>query len=229
MAAVWFPDGSRLAFAAPLQLGNMLLIQKPINSTGQEVLLEGPDNHVPTSWSRDGRVILVTKSSSFRSSAVITGDVWALPLTGDRKPRPLLQTSAAESNARFSPDDRSIVFQSDESGRPEVYVMPFPGPGQKVPVSAGGGSVPRWRRHGKEIYHLAPDNRLMAGAVTTTGVRLEIGTPKELFELRPPGGSVGNYYDVSPDGERFLVTTTDRPPTPAPISVAVNWAAGLEK
>ena len=191
--------------------------------------MEDPYIYRPTSWSSDDRFILLRKGSAFNSPTAITGDLWALPLTGDREPVPILEGPSQETNARFAPDPRWIAFQSNESGIQEVYVMPFPGPGRKTSISAGGGSVPRWRSDGSEIFYLSDGNQLMAAPVTVTGDRVEVGEVRALFDVRLGGRrSFGYFYDVSADGQRFLINTTDQQVTPAPITVIVNWTAKLD-
>ena len=115
---------------------------------------------------------------------------------------------------------------SAESGRAEVYVAPFPGPGATVPVSTGGGTLPRWRHDGSEIFYVA-GNRLMAAPVSGQGATFEVGAARPLFEIRPRSG-VGYFYDVSPDGQRFLVNTMPES-TSTPITLVVNWPALLKK
>jgi WD40-like Beta Propeller Repeat len=118
------------------------------------------------------------------------------------KPYPWLQTQFGVQNAQFSPDGKWVAYQSTESGRFEIYVAPFPGPGGKLSVSRAGGTRPRWRRNGKEIFYLSRDYRLMAAPVNANGSTMEIGEPRELFAFRSTG--VGLPYDVSEDGQRFL-------------------------
>jgi hypothetical protein len=150
-----------------------------------------------------------------------------LPLTGERKPVPFLQTQFNEYIARLSPDGRWLAYQSNESSRYEIYVVPFSGPGGKRQVSSDGGTQPRWRRDGSEIFYLAPDTMLMAAAVNGKGSSFEVGDVKPLFETR---ANVGNHrYDVTPDGQRFLVNRSREGAASAPIRVVVNWTAGLKK
>ena len=129
-----------------------------------------------------------------------------LPLTGDRTPFPFLSTPFNELEGVFSPDGNWVAYQSNESGRFEVYVRPFPGPGGQSVVSTGGGNSPRWRPDGKELYYLAPDARLMAATVVTQGATLTPGTPEALFQTHITQGTNRQQYDVARDG-RFLINT----------------------
>jgi hypothetical protein len=109
----------------------------------------------------------------------------------------------------------------------EVYVTPFPGPGEKVVVSTAGGGLPRWHRGGKEIFYVAPDNKLMAATVTDSGTNFDVGIVKPLFELRPRGFPY--FYDVSPDGQQFLIITNqEQPLSIQPITIVVNWTSALK-
>ena len=150
--------------------------------------------------------------------------MWVLPLKGDRKPFPFIESPFFDLGSQFSPDGRLLAYNSNESGRSEVYVVPFPGPGGKVRISTAGGDNARWRRDGKEIFFLAW-NTLMAAEVTANGSRFDVGAVQRLFEVP----MVNGYwpYDVSPDGQRFLVNTLEE--AVAPLTVVVNWPAGLKK
>jgi Tol biopolymer transport system component len=138
-----------------------------------------------------------------------------------------MQTSFSESVATFSPDSRWVAYASDESGRNEVYVAPFPGPGGKWQVSADGGSWPRWRRDGREIFYMAPDNRLMVAAVEGQGSGFQISAVQALFETRARINQRA-MYDVTPDGQRFLINTIVEQAV-QPITLVVNWPALLKK
>jgi hypothetical protein len=154
-------------------------------------------------------------------------DLFLLPTFGDRKPLPFLNTQFNESEGKFSPDGRWIAYQSNESGRNEVYVAPFPGPGGKWQVSTGGGLQPRWRRDGSEIFYIDPRGNVMAAPVNGKGSSFEIGVIKQLFAARTK--PIRRSYDVSADGQRFLINTLPEQMMSAPITVVVNWTAGLKK
>jgi hypothetical protein len=146
-----------------------------------------------------------------------------------------LRTEFAERNGRFSPDGRWVAYDSNESGRYEIYVRPFSpeaGAGvDKWPVSTGGGEQPRWRGDGKELFHLGPDRRMMAVEVRTAGGRFEAGIPKALFPTRVnlrPGLSTESYA-VRADGQRFLIASEDDEAVSQPATVVLNWTAGLKR
>jgi dipeptidyl aminopeptidase/acylaminoacyl peptidase len=151
------------------------------------------------------------------------------------KPFPFLQTRANEGNAQFSPDGKWIAYQSNESGRPEVYVAPFNGssgpPGSKWQVSTNGGNLPRWRPDGREIFYisLVPNQTLMAATVSPQGEAFNVGVVAPLFPLRPPG-TLGSFFQISPDGKRFLVNMAPLvEAAPTPITVVMNWTAGIKR
>ena len=235
LASVWSPDGSRVVFNARRK-GHLDLYQKASNGAGidEELLADGLDKH-PHDWSPDGRFIL------FVVSAPKTGfDLWVLPLFGDRKPFPFTQTRFNEGLGQFSPDGRWIAYASNESGRDEVYVAPFQGRAPdaaaargasdgKWQVSTAGGSAPRWRGDGKEIFYLGGSalNKLMAAAVNGQGSAFEVGAVRPLFDTRPRWPRW--VYVVSPDGQRFLVNTLVEEAAAAPITLVVNWPALLKK
>jgi Tol biopolymer transport system component len=168
-APVWSPDGSRIAFAAYRAGGNGIY-QKTTNGAGKEQVLVSVtgDEKLPDDWSRDGRFLLYTQQDPQTHA-----DLWVLPLTSDGTPSgtatPFANTAFSEEQGRFSPDTRWIAYASDESGRSEIYIQPFPAPpngGSKTPISRDGGSQPRWRLDGKELFYSSPDGKLMAVDVT---------------------------------------------------------------
>jgi eukaryotic-like serine/threonine-protein kinase len=213
-AVIFSPDGSRIAHQAEGNRERTVVWERRSDGTGREaMLLAEPDEHEfhhPQDWSSDGRYILYTVDTTANS------DLRALPLFGERTPFDVARTSFNESNGRFSPDARWVAFQSNETGRAEIHVQPFPGPGPKSQVSVGGGTLPRWPSAGRELFYLAPDNRLMAVPVTISGSRLETGPPSALFTL-----STTSSYEPSPDGQRFLVTSVVS--EASPITVILNW------
>ena len=202
------------------------MYQKASSGAGtDDLLFEDNSDKYPVSWSPDGRFIL------YESLGGPTGiDLFVLPLSGDRKPVPFLQTPFNEAAAQFSPDGRWIVYISNESGKYEVYVASFPGPGGKWQISSGGGTLPRWRHDGGEIFYLAPDNKLMAAAVNGKGGGFEVGAVKALFERTVRRAPENGYpYDVTADGQRFLINSAPGQAASAPVTVVLNWTAGLKK
>ena len=216
---VWSPDGSRIVFSSNRK-GHIDLYQKSAGGVGNdEPLLESDLEKHPMSWSPDGRFLLY---STVDPKTKV--DLWVLPLVGDRKPFPFLQTEFNEFNGQFSPDGRWIAYTSDESGRNEIYVGPFPGPGGKQQISTSGGRQPKWRGDGKEIFYLAPDNKLMATVVSGQVASLVVGALRPLFEVHPY-----DAYDVTTDGRRFLVDTAVEQKASAPITLVLNWTADLKR
>ena len=223
IAPVWSPDGSRIVWAAWREDGLNRLYQKAANGAGQEEPLFNV-NGTPADWSRDGRFIIYNQTDPKTKV-----DVWILPLDGEQKPFPFLQTEAYESGARLSPDGRWLAYVSDESGKFEVYVQRFPSRGDKRQVSTGGGGGPHWRRDGKELFYYATDGKLMALPVGS-GESFEMGAAVALFEFRSGSGSPSAApYTVTGDGQRFLVNAIVDAEPRAPLTVVVNWAAGVKK
>ncbi len=225
----WSPDGAQIAYA-PGGGQSADLFRKPANGAGQaELLLHSAETKTPMDWSHDGRSLLFSQRGNG------TGlDLWVLPMEGDHKPVPYLVTPFSEGQAQFSPDGRWVVYTSDETGTKEVYVRPFPmSSGGKWPVSNGGGSQPRWRRDGKELFYFAPDTTLMAVPVTGAST-FQLGVPQALFRTTILGGTGGGpsvawRYDVSLDGQRFLINTALEEATSSPVNIVVNWRTALRK
>ena len=217
--SIWSLDGRRLVFAST-QKGPRDLFQKASNGAGPEnVVLADDTDKYPESWSPNSRFL-----TYMRWARGSTPDIWVLPLFGDRKPFAFIGEPFFELASQFSPDGRWLAYNSNESGRSEVYVVPFPGPGARTRISTAGGDNARWRRDGKEIFYLEL-NTLMAAGVAANGSHFEVGAVQRLFDVP----TVDGYwpYDVSPDGQRFLVNTVSE--AVAPLTIVVNWPAGLKK
>jgi serine/threonine protein kinase len=219
---VWSPSGDRIVFSSNRK-GVHDLYQKSLTQGGsEELLLSTAERKNATDWSADGRFVLFNTQDSKRN-----GDIWALPLDGNGKPFPVVQTGAEEQNGQFSPDAHWIAYQSNESGRTEIYIQPFPGPGSKWPISTNGGSQVRWGRDGKELFYVALDGRLMAVPLRiASNAPPEVGTPVALF-APPLGGTIqqGDFrhqYMVSADGQRFLVAAVTEGAS-SPITLILNW------
>jgi Tol biopolymer transport system component/tRNA A-37 threonylcarbamoyl transferase component Bud32 len=233
-APVWSPDGSRVAFAASRAGGNGIY-QKTTNGTGkeQELVNATGDPKLPDDWSRDGRFLLYTQQDPRTHS-----DLWVLPLAADGTPSgtatSFANTVFSEDQGRFSPDTHWIAYASDESGRSEIYVQPFPAPasgGSKTAISGDGGSQPRWRRDGKELFYSSPDGRLIAVDVTA-GPIFKASAPKTLFQV--PLAEIGHNegglqvlgWDLAPNGNRLLIDTATS--SSESVTVVLNWPAELK-
>jgi Tol biopolymer transport system component len=229
---VWSPDGSRIIFASD-RGGHYDLYQKVANGgSDEELVLKSGEDKYPSSWSRDGRFLLYTVVDPKTGS-----DQWVLPLEGDRKPFPIPRTGLTEGAGQFSPDVRWVAYMSDESGRPEVYVRSFladsngrySGVGGKWLISDGGGFFPHWRADGKELYYNDPRSRMVAVDVSANP-GFKAGVPALLFPapIENPLGLPGQW-DVTPDGERFLISAQASQSVQAPFTVVLNWPALLNR
>jgi hypothetical protein len=154
-------------------------------------------------------------------------DMWSLSLP-DGKATPLLKTEFTEGGGQLSPDGRWLAYHSNESGRMEVYVQPFPGPGAKWRVSRDGGQYARWRGDGKELFFVAGDRALMAVDVVG-GQTFAAGDPRPLFPIHPRARTLDYPYDVTADGRRFLVSVTSGEEAAVPITLVVDWPAALKR
>ena len=159
-------------------------------------------------------------------------DLGVIPLSGDRKPTPFLVGPSNEVQGRFSPNHRWIAYASDESGKFEVYVRPFPAQStQSTTISIAGGMQPEWRRDGKELFYISADGKLTAVPVVTEEAAFTAGTPRALFdvEVPEPTAPYPTHYVVTADGQRFLVNTVVDQPTRPALTVILNWTAALNK
>ena len=234
---IWSPDDSRIAFDSNRK-GLRNLYQKPSSGAGvEELLVESDQNKILSDWSADGRFLLY-----FSVDPQTDRDLWVLPMRADRMPWVFLKTRFSEKVGQFSPDGRWVAYESNESGRLEIYIRPFVEPadsgatghaaaatGGQWQVSTAGGIYPRWRPDGRELYYLGPNGEMMAAPITATGTTLEPGASVVLFPTRIYGGGADNQqhwqYDVTRDG-RFLINTV-LDDNASPITLIQNWKPPL--
>jgi Tol biopolymer transport system component len=207
LPAVWSPDGSSIAFAA-YRDGKSAVFRKAKDLSGSDELLCDDPAMYPTSWSPDGKTILMVKTTG--GNAADSG-IFALPLSGDRKPVAIAPAAVAPIAPRFSPDGRWIAYGSIESRRAEIYVVPYSGLGGKLQISANGGVQARWRSDGKEIFYISPDGRLTAVEVKANAAFLEVGRVQPLFG-NVASGAGPNLYDVAPAASAFWSTYSPNAP-----------------
>ena len=220
---VWSPDGGQIAFySTPTQGGEQDLYVMPSTGGESKRLLARPGLQFPDTWSPDGRFLVFEDGEGGGGAR---RDLWLLPF--GEQPKPLLVTEFDERGAVFSPDGRWLAFVTDETGRPEVYVQPFPGLGPRIAVSTSGGSQPVWARDGRELFYREGD-WLMAAAIQLDPFR--IAAQRRLFEFPAHTYNLdANFadYDVSPDG-RFLAIRNDSS-APREIHVILNWTEELKR
>jgi Tol biopolymer transport system component len=220
--ALWSPDGSRIAFSS-FPRGEVFV--RDIRSSGKpKLLFQMPAFSPLDDWSRDGRY-MIYEAIDWKTFGF---DIGLRDLqTGTN--RSLIATRANESGGVLSPDGRWIAYQSDESGADEIYVQSFPAGNERQQVSVTGGTQPKWRGDGKEIFYVSPDRKLMAVDIRP-GERLDVGTPHALFQTRiVPLIEARNHYDVTSDGQRFVVNSRRAEDSVLPITVVVGWAPEAKK
>jgi Tol biopolymer transport system component len=217
---VWSPDGKRLAFVRQTA-ATADFYQKATGGNGQEeLLLHAGINGTTLDWSPDGKWIL------YHQQERDTGfDLWLLPLDGDRKPIPYLQTPANEALGAFSPSGRWIAYQSDESGQNQIYIQTMPSGNAKYQISTAGGTYPHWRRDSKELFYVSTEGKLIAVPMTL-GAPVPASSPRELF-----AGVENGEYAVSAEGRRFLVNVpaAAEKAAPPPLTVVLNWQEELKQ
>jgi Tol biopolymer transport system component len=222
---VWSPDGRTILFSP----ASLRLFRKNSGGSGEEQrVVEGPNSQYASDWSRDGRFLIY-----FEVAPETQRDLWVLPLTPEGKvpanamPAPYLRTEFNETYARFSPEPspRWVAYQSDETGRYEIYIKAFPEPRDKFPISTGGGQFPEWGAGGRELFYVAPDNKLMAVDLMITPNEVRRSAPRVLFTLPIIDNGYSPYDTI--DGQRFLVRSV--PQQAPPLTVIVNWPALLKR
>jgi Tol biopolymer transport system component len=226
---VWSPDSTRVVFSNSSDGVPNLYWKVSSNAGKEEALLKSSNGKETMDWSRDGRYLLYADIDKKTGR-----DLWYLPMTseragGDRKPVLYLKTGFNEDQARFSPDGRFVAYRSNASGVDQIYVQPFPDPsGGKWQVSTTMGREPRWRRDGQELLFTSTAGTVMSVEVSLSPA-FKMGTPKELFRLR----RITTAWDMTGDGQKFIAFTLpsgaaeNRPLEP--ITVVLNWEAGLRK
>lgn len=229
LAPIWSPDGKQIAYAhSALQASGDHMFLLDADGTGKEHPLEEPlieaIGNYPSSWSSDGRILLF---DHLDKSGKIS--VWALPLAGDHKPYAVMQTQFNAQMGKISPDGRWLAYVSNDSGKDDVYVSPFSKDGARVQVSTLGGSQPRWRQDGRELFFVSPERNVMIADLVQDRGELRVRDVRPLFALNLLGGLPGYIYDVTSDGQKFIASEDVRHTSSVPLTIIVNWSAELEK
>jgi len=220
--AIWTAKDARLIYSAQRESGAVLMMKSPTGGTSEVLLEDKAHNLFPLSVSPDGGFLLYNEVTR-----AMQGKLAVLPLTGERKPYLLLNSGFTEIPAQFSPDGNWIAYVSDRSGgRKEIFVTSFRDPTNVIPISSGGGDFPRWNRDGKELFFLGPD-QLMSASLSIEGNELKVQDVKALFDVRWPQVT-RSVYDVTPDGQRFLMNVWDSGAS-LPFTVVVNWMEKLRR
>jgi eukaryotic-like serine/threonine-protein kinase len=216
---LWSRDDSRVVFSSARKSPGDIYQRDSAGTAKEEPLLSSNAFEMAQDWSPDGRLLLFQVDDPRKPTQM---DLWTYSVA-ERKAAPFLQSTSNEILGRFSPDGHWIAYVSNESGTEEVYVVPFPGPGGKWQISTAGGRAPLWTRGGREIVYQAPGDEIMAVEVKSTPT-FQAGVPKALFKanLRQPPGA---QFDVTPDGERFLVNLRPGDQMADPVTLVQNWAA----
>jgi Tol biopolymer transport system component len=223
---VWSPDGTQLFFESNRKGPGDLYVRQAAGAGPEELLYASPEDKFPTGVSPDGRLLLfdrITRGTKRRESS----DIWALPLQGDRTPFPVVATPSNDANAVFSPDGRWIAYESNESGRFQVYVQPFPTTGARIQLSSAAGFIPAWTADSRRVVYAAVGPHLMEVDLAPSGRELRPARPRELPV--PSLGGPGRLFAMTANAERFLVPRLPTTKAATPITVVVNWRNALKK
>jgi Tol biopolymer transport system component len=213
---VWSPDGQQIFYQTMI---SNIYSRSVTDGTPEQLLLRETTMVYPSDVSPDGSVLLYTRATSSST------DLWYVPLGADRTPHSFVQTSFFERDGQFSPDGKWVAYQSNDVGHFEIYLQPFPGPGDRIQVSAGGGQHVRWARNGSELFYIDADQRLTSVRVTfAANGTLVRGTPVPLFRTELDSSFLTRQqYVVSPDGQRFLINAATDAIDPPSITLILNW------
>jgi len=218
----WSPDSRQVAFCSTRGGSQEDIYIKPVGGgSSEQLVLSDEGNKEPDRWSADGRYILF----DYTGKKTKATDIWALPLFGDRKPFPVVQTPGVDYYGMFSADGKWVAYDSDESGRAEIYVVPFPGPGGKWQVSTNGATVPFWPP-GKELFYWGVDSRIYAVEYAAQGPNFVAGKSRVLFGGRSWAGVAG--FDVNRNNKRWLFSLPVAEPNASPLILTTNWTATLK-
>lgn len=223
---IWSQDGKRVFFSSD-RSGSWNIYEKAADGLGttQPVFQSAGQDKALNDVTSDGRYAIYDTANS-----ALSQQLWVLPLSGERKPFPFVQGNFGAASGQFSPNGRYVAYSSNETGRNEVYVQTFPQQTGRWEISNAGGAEPMWRRNGKELFYLTPDEKLMTVDVDTTSAVFQAGIPEELFQAQVvPMSYWRNIYVPSPDGQRFLMIAPEGPVRQEPITVVVNWPALLNR
>jgi serine/threonine protein kinase/Tol biopolymer transport system component len=225
-APVWTPDGKTVFYASSVKGSPQIYAKVADGSSPERVMVEDADaSEYPSSISPDGRYLLYERKVPKKETGY---HLWALPLSGDAKPFPMVQDAFDEAGSTVSPNGKWMAYQSNESGRKEIYVTAFPGGGAKWQVSSNGGTAPKWRRDGKELFFLDLADNIVAVDVNTSGSAVKLGAPHTLFQAVGIQRDFGPY-DVTADGKKFLINSGNLKEGTEPITLVQNWPAELKK
>ena len=213
---VWSHDGQQIFY----QSGSTIYSRSVTEGTPEQALLSEQGMIYPSEVSPDGSVLLYTRDLGSSST-----DLWYVSLGADRTPHKFVQTASQERDGQFSPNGKWVAYQSNEAGHFEIYLQPFPGPGDRLSVSPGGGQHVRWAKNGSELFYIAADQRLTSVRVTFgANGTLVLGTPVPLFRTEYESSFITRqHYIVSPDGQRFLINTATDAIDPPSITLILNW------
>jgi Tol biopolymer transport system component len=226
---IWTPDGKRIVFSSSRVNGSGLFWQVTDGAGTAERLTETSNPQMANAISPDGMHLVLSDNSP-----KTLGDLVRIPLNSPRNAERLIATPFAEGNADISADGRWIAYQSNESGKDEVFVRPFPNVNSgRWQVSNAGGSRPTWAKNGRELFYLEGANTMRAVPIETTGTAFSAGNPVKLFEGQFFAGPAGRLYDVTRDGQRFLMikdmASTNQAAAPLSMVVVLNWQEELRQ